>query len=205
MRPIHPLQQKLLNELRRLSGTDEGYTYRDLMKKIGASSTSQVSHHLTQLEQKGLLKRDPDNSQDFTLIDEAEDAFSFLPLLALASCGKGLENEQHVIERIPVRSSFIPTQIKDTFLILADGDSMKPRINHKDIVLVEKYSEGKHNPLGKVVVCEENSECKIKQYSKSGGDIVLVSFNEKYPPYVVKNPDNFKIHGIVRGVLFASL
>jgi len=205
MRPIHPLQQKLLDTLRRLSETDEGYTYRDLMKEIGASSTSQVSHHLAQLEQKGLLKRDPDDPQNFIIINEAEDAFSFLPLLALASCGYGLDNEQHVIERIPVRSSFIPTQIKDTFLIRAEGDSMKPRINHKDIILVEKFVEGKHNPLGKVVVCEENSECKVKQYAKSDGNVILISFNEKYPPHFVKNMNEFKIHGIVRGVLFASI
>jgi len=176
------------------------------MRRVGASSTSQISHHLNQLEEKGLLKRNPDDPQDFVIIDDAEDAFSFLPLLALASCGTGIENEQNIIERIPVRSTFIPTKISDSFLIQAEGDSMAPRIKNKDIVLVERFVAGRHNPKGKVVVCEENHECKIKQYTESNGNIVLISFNEKkYHPHVVKNPDGLKIHGIVRGVLFSSL
>lgn len=202
MSKLHRLQEKLLAELR---NTEEGTTYRSLMRRVGASSTSQISHHLGQLEAKGLLKRNPDDPQDFVVIDEAEDAFSFLPLRALASCGKGIDNEQFVIERIPVRSSFIPTKISDSFLVRVDGDSMEPRIKDKDIVLVEKYIHGRHNPNMKVVVCEEDHECKIKKYTESNGNVVLISCNEKYSPHVVKKRSAFQIHGIVRGVLFSNL
>ncbi|HVW66249.1 MAG TPA: S24 family peptidase [Candidatus Peribacteraceae bacterium] len=206
MKPLHRLQVKLLEVLRGIPD-DESYSLEQMRVAIDASSKSQVVHHLQQLEKRGLIKRDPDNSAHFIVFGEehAEDEFAFLPLLALASCGKGIENEQHVIERIPVRSSFIPAHTKETYLIQAEGDSMAPRIKDKDIVLVEKYIQGRHSPNGKVVVCEEEHECKIKRYVESYGDIVLYSFNEKYPPHVVKDPNNFQIHGIVRGVLFSSI
>lgn len=203
MRHLHSLQEKLLKVLRGIEGA--GYTYRQLMREIGASSTSQVVHHLRQLERKGLLKKDPDNPQSFLLIDEAEDEFSFLPLMALASCGIGIDNEQHVIERLPVRSALIPSKVEDSFLVQAENDSMEPRIHKGDIVLIERFIRGRHNPEGKVVVCEENNEAKIKKYSTSGKSIVLESFNSKYPSHVVENPNSFKVHGIVRGILFSKL
>ncbi len=154
MKPIHPLQEKLLEALRNIG--EEGYTYIGLRDAIGASSTSQVTHHLDQLLQRGLIKRDPDNSANFVIIEDAEQEFSFLPLLALASCGSGNDNDQQVIERIPVRSHLIPTKIENSFLVRAEGDSMEPRIHNQDIILVEKFIEGRHNPINKIVVCEEN-------------------------------------------------
>ncbi len=203
MKPIHPLQAKLLEALRDVS--DEGYTYRSLRDAIGASSTSQVIHHIDQLSKRGLIKKDPDNPANFVIIEEAEQEFSFLPLLALASCGSGNDNDQQVIERIPVRSHLIPTKIEDSFLVRAAGDSMEPRIHNQDIVLVEKYIEGRHNPVNKIVVCEENYQAKIKQYIRSEDQDVLVSFNTKYPPHIVKNANSFRIVGLVRGILFSKI
>lgn len=209
VKPLHRLQVGLLETLRRVPD-DEGYSLEQMRVAIGASSKSQVAHHLQQLEKRGLVKRNADNPSHFDVFgeEETEDEFVFLKLLALASCGKGIDNDQHVIERIPVRSSFIPTHTKDSFLVRAEGDSMDPRIRNKDIVLVERYIEGRHSPNGKVVVCEEKHECKIKKYGKSEAGIFLYSLNpdqETYPPHRVTDPDDFQIHGIVRGVLFSSL
>lgn len=204
MRGIHPIQKQLLQLLR--NGSDEGYTYAELAQKVGASSTSQIHHHLKQLERKGLLKRDMENPQVYRVIDEAEPEFSFLPLMALASCGHGIDHDsQHVIESVPVRSSFIPTKLEDSYLVIAEGDSMEPRIKPKDVVLVESFKAGLHNPLNKIVVCTYKDEIKMKHYTRLQHHGVLESFNEKYPPVVIENPDDLQIHGIVRGILFSKL
>ncbi|MFH0770086.1 MAG: S24 family peptidase [Candidatus Peregrinibacteria bacterium] len=206
MRPLHRFQARLLEVLKNIS-EDEGYSLEQLRKAIGASSKSQVVHHMKQLEERGLVKRDPDNPAHFTVFgeDESEDSFTFLPLLALAACGEGIDNEQHVIERLPVRSSFIPAKLKNAFLVRAESDSMEPRIHAGDVVLVEPYIDGRHNLEGKVIVCDENNETKIKRYTTSGKRILLESENARYKSHVVEDPDSLKIHGIVRCILFSKI
>ncbi len=205
MKPLHHLQAKLLEALRDVP--EGGYSLEELRRAIGASYKSQVVHHMEQLEMKGLIKNDPDNPDNYIIFNEqegSEEPFFFMPVLALASAGKGMDNSHHVIERIPVRSKMIPCKMDDAFLVQADGDSMEPRIHHKDFLVVERLKSDRE-PLGQIVVCEEGHEVKVKQFTRSGGSIVLVSLNQKYDPYVVTNPDNFRIHGIVRSVLFSKL
>ena len=198
------MQKRLLQILRNTA--EEGYTYTEMMREVGASSTSQIHHHLKQLERKGLLKRDPENPQIYRVIDEAEPEFAFLPLMTLASCGHGVDHDsQHAIESVPVRSSLVRTPLEKSYLVKAEGDSMSPRINPKDIVLVEEFNEGQHNPLDKVVVCTHKDNIMMKQYAKVHNHVALVSLNEKYAPIIVENPDELKIHGIVRGILFSEL
>lgn len=205
MKPLHNFQARLLEVLREMHETD-GYSLEQLRRAIGASSKSQVVHHIYQLERKGLLKRDPDNPNNFIVFgeNEAEHSFFFLPLLALASCGgRGIDNAQHVIERIPVSSTLIPGRVSDSYLVQASGDSMEPRIYHGDILIVEKISNNL-DPVGKIVLCEEDGEAKIKQYTKCGNNIVLASLNREYPPHVI-TPSKFHLHGIIRGVLFSKI
>lgn len=138
------------------------------------------------------------------LIKEAEDEFSFLPLLALASCGHGIDNTDHVIENIPVSSRLIPIPLDKAFLVEARGESMIPKIRNKDVVLVEK-NEPNAMPNGKIVVCEYDGEAKIKEFCVYGDEFVLKSINSKFPDQLIEDKRKFKIHGIVRGVLFSRL
>lgn len=209
MKVLHPLQIKLLELLRQTP--EDGFSLGQLRDEIGASSKSQVVHHIAQLEQKGLVKRNPDNPSDFIVFgtEESEESFTFLPLVALAACGAGIDNSQYVIERIPVKSTLIPSKISKTFLVKAEGNSMEPRIHSGDIIAVEKFYMGSPEPLGKVVVCEDRNGVKIKQYTRSNnGQIMLISFNkdEKYKPYLIdiNDEDDFTVHGIVRSVLFSK-
>jgi repressor LexA len=55
MEDLHPIQQKLLDLLS--SNSDEPLTIRELQSEVGATSTSVVSHHITQLEKKGFIKK----------------------------------------------------------------------------------------------------------------------------------------------------
>lgn len=209
MKVLHPFQIMLLELLRQVP--EDGFSLGQLRDEIGASSKSQVVHHIAQLEQKGLIKRNPDNPSDFIVFgaEESEESFTFLPLLALAACGSGIDNTQHVIERIPVKSSLIPSKISNTFLVKADGHSMEPRIHSGDIVAVEKFRIGSPEPIGKVVVCEDGQGVKIKQYTRANnGQIMLISFNkdEKYKPHLIDidDEDSFTVHGIVRSILFSK-
>ncbi len=206
MKALHPLQIKLLDLLRQVP--EDGFSLSQLRDEIGASSKGQVAHHISQLEQKGLIKRNPDNPSDFIVFgsEESEENFTFLPLLALAACGAGIDNEQYVIERIPVKSTLIPSRIKNTFLVKAEGDSMEPRIHSGDIVAVERLNPNFSEPIGKIVVCEDSRGVKIKQYQRvDNGPIILYSLNHrKHEPIIIHDEEDFVVHGIVRGVLFSK-
>lgn len=205
MKKLHPLQIKLLETLRSVDN-QENYSLEDLRKAIDASSRSQVVHHLQQLERKGLLKRDPDFPQRFIVYgeNEAEDSFAFMPIVALASCGGGLINDTNVIDYVPVKNTLLPTKIKNSFLVKADGDSMLPQIKHGDILFVEHYRPGTPLPLNKVVVCRDEEGVKIKKLVESNGNFILVSNNNEYSPKVVSTLD-LEVYGLVRGALYTAL
>lgn len=207
MKALHPLQTKLLKVLGG-SIPEGGYSLGALRDAIGASSKSQVVHHVAQLEQKGLLKTDPSNPDGYIVFghDEPEAPYFFMPLLALAACGKGIDNEQNVIEKLPVRSALIPGKVEESFLVKADGDSMEPRIHHGDILMVEQYKDGMPEPNKKIIVCEVNHETKIKRFVKSGGTVVLESLNKKYDAEAIEpKKKDFRVIGVVRGILFSQL
>lgn len=207
MKTLHSIQEKLLQVLRDVP--EGGYSLGQLRDAVDARHKSQVVHHIEQLEKKGLLKRDPDDPNRFIVFaaDEPEEKFFFLPLLALGACGKGIENSQSVIERMPVRSSMIPGKIQETFLVQADGNSMEPRIHHGDILVVEKFNHGMAEPQNKIVVCEVDFETKIKRYSKSGDTVALESFNKAYDieQFTLSEKADFRIIGVVRGILFSQI
>ncbi len=205
MKPLHRFQARLLEVLRVVP--EGGFSLEQLREAIGASSKSQVVHHMRQLEGRGLLKKDPDNSEGFILFDlkTAEKPVVFLPLYALAACGKGRENSQHVIERLPVQAALIPGKVKNTYLVRAEGDSMEPRIHEGDIVVVEELQPSSR-PVGQIVVCEVDHEAKIKRYSEFGNAVVLESLNKNYPAEIVDSKKtHFRLCGVVRGIIFSKL
>lgn len=202
---IHPIQIKILKRLGTL-GSEESFSLSELANEVGASSKSHVAHHIKQLEKKGLLKRNPDNLGRFIVFGEEEAGaqFTFLPLLGLAACGTGVDNEHYIIERLPIRSTFIPGRVDNFFLVKAEGDSMSPRIYAGDNVLVESFRLGMSMPIDQIVVCEDSDGVKIKKLTESNEAYVLVSLNGDYPPKVVSKKE-LKVHGIVRGVTFSKI
>lgn len=74
-----------------------------------------------------------------------------------------------------------------------EGDSMiNAGINDGDTVLVDLSKTPKDSDIAAVSV---KMKYYIKRLKISGGSVILVSENQKYPPYTVKFDDEFRIIG----------
>ena len=110
------------------------------------------------------------------------------------------------IDRIPVATKLLGFPASQAFLVKAKGTSMVPKINPGDLVIAKKSSDA---PDDSIVVCCNNGGVLIKKIQKINSDdgktiYNLISLNDKlYPPFVAS--EDFRIEGIVRGVLSYSL
>ncbi|MBU0976477.1 MAG: transcriptional repressor LexA [Patescibacteria group bacterium] len=193
---LHPTQKKLLDLLR--GNIEDPLTIRELQDELGISSTSVVAHHISQLEKKGYLKRNPSNSKDYQILsDSPEKLISYINLYGLAQCGpNGSILEGDPEERIPISSRLISFPVVEAFMVRARGDSMEPKIQKGDLVVVRKTSTA---DSGNIVVCVNDGEAIIKKFQKENGRIILNSLNPKYSPFLAS--DDFRIEGEVRGVI----
>ena len=201
MKNLHPSQKRLLDILKQ--SFNEELTIRDLQERIGASSTSVVTHHILQLEKKGYLKKNPDNPRDYQILNGGpEKQIAYLNLYGFAHCGRsGSILDGNPIDRIPISNRLLTFSSAEAFLVKARGDSMSPRINEGDLVIAKKT---KDIESGKIAVCVNNGEALIKKIQKekdNGSEkTILVSLNPAFAPFLASDED-FRIEGEVKGVI----
>lgn len=197
MKKIHPNQQALLKLLR--DNVDDPLTIRELQETLQISSPSVVQHHIEQLEKKGYLKRNPSNPRDYQILSDPEKPIVYLNLYGLAHCGpKGLILDGNPIDRIPIASRLINFAVDEAFLVEAKGDSMEPKIKAGDLIIAQRKRVANN---GDMIVCVNKSKALIKTYHKHKDGIILQSANEnKYPP-ILADKTNFRIEGIVKGII----
>lgn len=206
MKKLHKTQQAVLDLLK--ENIEEPLTVRELQELVGASSPSVVHHHIGQLEKKGYLRRNPNNPQDYQILGTAPDKqIAYLNLYGLAHCGpRGSVLDGNPTDRVPIATRVLGFPSKDAYLVKAKGDSMAPRINNGDLVIVRRAKTAAN---GDVVVCVDDGEAKIKKFQKNPPsprlrragktEIILESFNPKYSPFLATK--DFRVEGVVKGVL----
>lgn len=194
MKKLHPTQQQLL-ELLEETITDP-LTIRDLQVKLRVSSPSVIHHHIQQLENKGYLRRNPYNPQDYQILANSPDKkIAYLNLYGLVTCGpNGSILDGNPIDRIPVATKILGFSSEDAFLVKAKGNSMSPKINDGDLVIANKTN---HAENGDTVVCVNDGGAMIKKI-QNNKNIILTSTNPNYEPFVAEK--DFKVEGIVKGI-----
>jgi repressor LexA len=192
---LHPAQEKLIEALSK--NVDEPLTIRELQELIGASSTSVVVHHMAQLEKKGYLKKNPYDSKDYQILKRPDKEIAYLNLYGLAQCGpNGSVLDGSPIDRIPVSTKLLSFPASRAFMVKAKGDSMLPKINAGDFVVVEKSSKAEN---GVMALCVNDGQVLIKKIKLQNKKVILVSLNTEFEPFIAA--DDFRVEGIVRGVI----
>ncbi|MDA2936535.1 winged helix-turn-helix transcriptional regulator [Patescibacteria group bacterium AH-259-L05] len=193
---LHPNQCAILNLLKQ---NHETLSLRDMADEIGLSSPNTVLHHIRQLEDKGYLRRNPLDPQDFTILKDPIEDITYVNLYGMAQCGpNGLLAEQNVIDRIPLSTKTFGVS-DQVFLVKARGDSMEPYIYDKDLVLAAK-----HDGIilsGSIYVVVHNEEGKIKRIVKASNTIFLESLNPKYPREEIRKDHDFHVAGSVKNII----
>ncbi len=181
----------------------KGYSpsFEEIGGGLGLSSLATVHKHISNLEKKGLLKRDYNRSRSIDVIPprgrmkQTMAAPFSLPLLGRIAAGQPIEAMENP-ETISLQDF---TGAKDVFVLQVRGDSMQDEaILDGDYVLVEKAQTARDGEI--VVALVEGSETTLKRFYREGDRIRLQPSNAAMQPIMVAAAA-VQLQGRVIGVL----
>ncbi|MFL6299687.1 MAG: transcriptional repressor LexA [Terriglobales bacterium] len=191
-----------------------GYSpsFEEIGEGMGLSSLATVHKHITNLEKKGLLRRDYNRSRSIDVLAPrgklktamnvasmaaaaSASATNSLPLMGRIAAGRPIETFENP-ETISLNDV---TRSKDVFVLEVSGDSMQDEhIVSGDYVMVEKTKTARDGEI--VVALVDGSETTLKRFYKEGDTIRLQPANTSMQPIMVPAA-LVQIQGRVIGVL----
>ncbi len=180
-----------------------GYSpsFEEIGDGLGLSSLATVHKHISNLEKKGLLRRDYNRSRSIDVLPprgrmkQSMAAPLALPLLGRIAAGRPIE----AVENPESISLHDFTGSKDVFVLQVRGESMQDEaILDGDYVLVEKAQTARNGEI--VVALVDGSDTTLKRFYKEGDRIRLQPSNTAMPPIIVPAAA-VQLQGRVIGVL----
>jgi repressor LexA len=184
-----------------------GYSpsFEEIGDGLGLSSLATVHKHISNLEKKGLLKRDYNRSRSIDLLPlkgRLKQAMGVdmglglrLPLLGRIAAGRPLE----ALETPETISLADFVRSKEVFVLEVRGDSMQDEhIVDGDYVLVEKAATAQDGEI--VVALVDGSDSTLKRFYREGEQVRLQPSNTAMKPIMVPAA-NVAVQGRVIGVL----
>jgi repressor LexA len=177
---------------------DRGYppTIREIGKAYGIASTNGVRYYLNLLEKAGHLKRSGKISRGIEGIARTAQG-SGIPILGRVAAGQPVLAEESFEGHLDPNDVFGDTH--GMFALRVRGDSMEGAgILQGDYVIVRQQERA---TAGEIVVGLVGEEATVKYYQPRRGHVELVAANPKYAPIVIDEAAEFRILGIVKGVI----
>lgn len=179
----------------------EGYSpsFEEIGDGLGLSSLATVHKHISNLEEKGLLRRDFNRSRSIDLLPVRTRAKppAALELPLVGRIAAGLPVEQ--LENPATISLADLTRSRDVFVLQVKGDSMQDdHIVDGDYVLIEKMPAARDGDI--VVALIGGSETTLKRIYREGSQIRLQPANASMQPIMVPAAQ-VQVQGRVIGVL----
>ncbi|HVP51437.1 MAG TPA: transcriptional repressor LexA [Terriglobales bacterium] len=186
---------------------ERGYSpsFEEIGEGTDLSSLATVHKHITNLEKKGLLRRDYNRSRSIDVLPPkgalkksmqvAASVGTELPLLGRIAAGRPVEALQNP-ETISLADF---TRSKEVFVLQVKGDSMQDEaILDGDYILVEKTSAVRNGEI--VVALVDGMESTLKRIYKEGDKVRLQPSNAAMQPVIVPAAA-VQVQGRVIGVL----
>ncbi len=184
-----------------------GYSpsFEEIAEGLGLSSLATVHKHISNLEDKQLLRRDYNRSRSIDLLKPrgrmkqslaiAAESSMTLPLLGRIAAGRPLE----AVENPESISLADFTRSKEVYVLQVMGQSMQDEaILDGDYVLVEKADSARDGDI--VVALVDGSDATLKRLYVEGGKVRLQPSNATMEPIIVP-AGSVKVQGKVIGVL----
>jgi repressor LexA len=173
-------------------------TIEETAEHFGLRSLATVHKHLTNLQKKGLIKRDWNRSRALELVPTAVKVHAVeLPLLGRVAAGSPIE------AITSTETIFVPEDMvgrKETYVLQVKGDSMiEEQIRDGDYVIVENRQSARDGEMVIALLDGENATLK-KLYREGGGRVRLQPANAALSPIYVDQA-RLRIQGVVIGVL----
>jgi repressor LexA len=178
----------------------KGYapTIEEIGEHFGLRSLATVHKHLTNLQHKGLIKREWNRSRALELVPaEVKVRAVELPLLGRVAAGAPIEAVQSS------ETLFVPEDLvgrRETYVLQVKGDSMiDEQIRDGDYVIVENRKTARDGEMVIALLDEERATLK-KLFREKGGRVRLQPANTRMKPILVDG-GSLRIQGVVIGVL----
>jgi repressor LexA len=203
------LKKQVLDEIQRAliaffkkNTHNESITLREIAAAIGVNHPQTVLNKLNQLVLKGYFAKD---DVWYHLIresigDQRNDVIQ-LPIYGFAQCGNQGKKilDEYTQERIPVTPVMLG--IKDPsrcFFVRAKWNSMEPKIQDSDLVLIQQQDNYDINDYVFVV---HNDLPKLKKIIKQEDKRYLESVNRFFDKMEISKFDETKIVGVIKKVI----
>jgi len=189
--------REILDYLQRFA-REHGYppTIREIGEAFEITSTNGVRYYLEILEAAGHLKRTSKLSRGIELKSVPRPVLG-IPIVGRVAAGRPILAEENYEGRLDTADAF--GDASALFALKVRGDSMVDAgIHEGDYVIVRSQERAN---AGQIVVAMLDDEATVKYYQPRRDRIELVAANVNYAPIVVNRGTDFRILGLVKGMM----
>lgn len=179
----------------------QGYppTVREICEAVGLSSTSTVHGHLSRLEKKGLLQKDPTKPRAIELTVTGLEAIGAtpnqIPVLGVVTAGEPILAVQEATDFFPIPPN-LSAEDNELFMLTIRGESMiNAGILDGDDVIIKRQSSANNGDIVIAMTAEDEATCK--RFYKEAGYYRLQPENDLLDPIIL---DQVTILGKVIGL-----
>ena len=170
---------------------------REICVALNLKSTSTAHAHLTKLERKGYISRNPAKPRTTMLLngeDPRDERVVKVPVVGKVAAGEPITAVENIEEYMALPYSLLGTD--DVFILNVSGDSMvKAGIFDSDKIITRRQATANN---GDIVVAMIEDEATVKRFFVEEDRVRLQPENDQYEPIYAKELD---ILGKVIGVL----
>lgn len=171
--------------------SEKGYppTVREIGEAVNLSSTSTVHGHLSRLEKKGLILRDPTKPRAIELTSSGLDLIGVqpttIPMLGVVTAGAPILAVEEASDFFPIPPD-LEKEETALFMLKIRGDSMiNSGILDGDQVIVRKQSTASNGEI--VIAMTDEDEATCKRFFKETDHIRLQPENDELEPIILQN------------------
>lgn len=165
-------------------------TVREIGRALGVSSPATIHAHLTNLADKGFIKKEETKNRAIELLVENEFApknenVIDVPLLGKITAGSPIEAIEQPDEYFSLPAYLLPNN-KEVFTLKVSGNSMiNAGIFDGDVVIVERKNTARNGEI--VVAMTDENEVTLKTFYKEKDYFRLQPENDTMEPIILDN------------------
>ena len=178
-----------------------GYSpsFEEIAENFGYRSLATVHEHLSNLQAKGYIKKNYNESRSIELVhSDVRVGAVDLPLLGEVAAGEPIEAIEDT-ETISVPDDMVPSGARGHYVLRVRGDSMiDEQIRDGDYVIVQSRETAHSGEM--VIALIDGENATMKKFYREGERIRLQPANPRLGPMYF-DEERVKIQGIVVGVI----
>lgn len=170
----------------------KGYppSVREIGEAVGLASSSTVHGHLSRLEKKGLIRRDPTKPRAIEVLGLDSDQIITktrsvnVPIIGKVTAGSPITAIENVDDYFSLPDHVVGDD--NVFMLTVEGDSMiEAGIYNRDLVVVKQQPTAENGDI--IVAMTEENEATVKRFFKEKDHIRLQPENAALSPILLQN------------------